>query len=86
MDTSAGTIELAGWIFAICIEASCGPHFLCATKEPLLFHRNIAENIGYGIGLHCRAEIEAAGKAAYVDDSLPTYHMATTHWRVGEGY
>jgi ATP-binding cassette, subfamily B, bacterial len=43
-------------------------------QEPLLFHRSIAENIGYGKPAASMKQIEAAAKAAYVNefiDELP---------------
>jgi len=70
MDTSAGTIELAGVDIRDLRQSQLRSLISYVPQEPLLFHRSIAENIGYGITGCTRAEIEAAGKAAYVDEFI----------------
>lgn len=41
-------------------------------QEPMLFHRSIAENIGYGRERASRAEIEAVARMAHADEFIST--------------
>lgn len=74
MDVSDGAIKLGDIDIRDLKQASVRELISYVPQEPLLFHRSILENIGYGKPSANQAKILEAAKAAYVDefvDSLP---------------
>jgi ATP-binding cassette subfamily B protein len=68
MDVSGGSISISGVDIRDLSQKDLRSTIAYVPQEPLLFHRSIAENIGYGKPSASRKAIEAVGQAAYVDE------------------
>lgn len=69
-DITGGTIELDGCDIRSVKLASLRRAISLVPQEPLLFHRSIADNIGYGKLNASRREIEAVAKMANAHDFI----------------
>lgn len=68
MDVTDGSIHVAGVDIRDLAQHDLRGRIAYVPQEPLLFHRSIGENIAYGKpGAPVKA-VEAAGKAAYVNE------------------
>ncbi len=68
MDVHDGSIAVQDVDIRSVTQHDLRTHIAYVPQEPLLFHRSIAENIAYGRPGASRKAIEAAAKAAYVDE------------------
>lgn len=68
MDLTNGIIAIGGVDIADLKQTDLRRHIAYVPQEPLLFHRSIAENIAYGRPKTKKKDVDAAAKAAYVDD------------------
>ncbi len=68
MDVTNGNIKIAGLDVRDVAQADLRRHIAYVPQEPLLFHRSIADNIAYGKPSTKKAEIEKAGRTAYVHE------------------
>lgn len=68
MDVSEGSIKLGSTDVRQLAQQELRRHIAYVPQEPMLFHRNIQENISYGRADATRKDVEAAAKAAYVDE------------------
>jgi len=68
MDVTGGGISLAGVDIREFTQHDLRSQIAYVPQEPLLFHRSIAENIGYGKPKAGKKMIIAAAQAAYVDE------------------
>jgi ATP-binding cassette subfamily B protein len=68
MDSSTGSISINDVAIVDMKQTDLRGHISYVPQEPLLFHRSIAENIAYGKPRAGKKAIDAAAKAAYVDD------------------
>jgi len=68
IDVTSGAINIDGIDIRDLSQHDLRSHIAYVPQEPLLFHRSIAENIGYGDPKAGKKEILAAAKAAYVDE------------------
>lgn len=66
-DVSSGHITIDGNPLPEITVNSLRQQMALVSQEVLLFNRSVAENISYGRTSATRAEIEAAGRAAYAD-------------------
>lgn len=70
MDVQAGEISIDGQPITAVTQSDLRSHIAYVSQEPILFHRSLAENIGYGdLGAEPRA-IEAAAKMASAHDFI----------------
>jgi ATP-binding cassette subfamily B protein len=72
MDVTEGSIEIAATDIRQVLQTELRDRLSYVPQEPLLFHRSIAENIGYAKPKATRKEIQAAAKLAYVDEFANT--------------
>jgi ATP-binding cassette subfamily B protein len=63
-DVTGGRIDIDGQDIARATQASLRRQVAIVPQEPILFHRSLAENIGYGRPGASQAEIEAAARLA----------------------
>jgi ATP-binding cassette subfamily B protein len=68
MDVTEGSITIGGLDTRDIAQKDLRSKISYVPQEPLLFHRSIAENIAYGRPSANKANLEQAGKAAYVDE------------------
>jgi ATP-binding cassette subfamily B protein len=68
MDVTGGAIKLGNTDIRDISQQELRKHIAYVPQEPLLFHRNIQDNIGYGRPSASKQAIEKASKAAYVDE------------------
>ncbi len=68
MDVTEGTIEVGGIDIRDLRQTDLRRVISYVPQEPLLFHRSIAENIGYANPKATQKDILAAAKLAYVDE------------------
>jgi ATP-binding cassette subfamily B protein len=68
MDVTEGKISVAGIDIRDLSQKTVRSHIAYVSQEPLLFHRSIADNIGYGKPSASQKQIRAASQAAYVDE------------------
>lgn len=68
MDITDGTITMGGVDIREHSQRELRSKIAYVPQEPLLFHRSILENIAYGNPDASQKAIQAAGKAAYVDE------------------
>lgn len=69
-DITSGAIKLDGQNIAKITQDDLHRHIAYVPQEPLLFHRTIAENIGYGDQEAPREAIEATAKMASAHDFI----------------
>ena len=69
-DVSGGRIEIDGQDIALSTQASLRRQVAIVPQEPVLFHRSLAENIGYGRPGASQAEIERAARLANAHDFI----------------
>ncbi len=68
MDVTDGSITIAGVDIRELSQHELRSKIAYVPQEPLLFHRSIFENIAYGNPGASKKTVQAAGKAAYVDE------------------
>lgn len=71
-DIQDGTITIDGQNIAAITQDDLRRHIAYVPQEPLLFHRSIAENIGYGSSENNREAIEGAAKLAHAHEFIQT--------------
>ncbi len=69
-DVDAGQVTIDGQDVAHTTQASLRRQVAIVPQEPVLFHRTLAENIGYGRGDATQAEIEEAARLANAHDFI----------------
>ena len=69
-DVSGGRITIDGQDIAMATQASLRRQVAIVPQEPILFHRSLAENIGYGRPGASQAEIEEAARLANAHDFI----------------
>jgi ATP-binding cassette subfamily B protein len=69
-DVSGGQIRIDGQDIARATQASLRRQVAIVPQEPILFHRSLAENIGYGRPDATPAEIEEAARLANAHDFI----------------
>ncbi|MDJ0786412.1 MAG: ABC transporter ATP-binding protein [Myxococcota bacterium] len=69
-DLDAGRIEIDGQDAAAVTQESLRAAIAVVPQEPILFHRSLAENIGYGRPGATRDEIERAARQAHADEFI----------------
>lgn len=69
-DIQGGSIAIDGQNIAHISQDALHEHIAYVPQEPLLFHRSIRENIGYGNLAATQAEIEAAAKMAHATEFI----------------
>jgi ATP-binding cassette subfamily B protein len=69
-DVSGGRISIDGQDIAVATQASLRRQVAIVPQEPILFHRSLAENIGYGRPDATPAEIEEAARLANAHDFI----------------
>jgi ATP-binding cassette subfamily B protein len=69
-DVDAGQVTIDGQDVAHATQASLRRQVANVPQEPVLFHRTLAENIGYGRGDATQAEIEEAARLANAHDFI----------------
>ncbi len=69
-DIDSGAIVIDNQDIASVTQASLRETISYVPQEPLLFHRSIAENIGYGANDPTHAAVRKAARAAYADDFI----------------
>lgn len=70
MNIQAGTISIDGQNVAAITQADLRSRIAYVPQEPILFHRSLAENIGYGDHAASRQAIEAVAKMAHAHDFI----------------
>jgi ATP-binding cassette subfamily B protein len=68
MDTSGGAITIGGVDIRDVTQRELREYIAYVPQEPLLFHRSIQENIGYGRPTASAKQVREAAKMAYVDE------------------
>jgi ATP-binding cassette subfamily B protein len=68
LDIQKGSISIDGTDIKDVAQADLRSHIAYVPQEPLLFHRSVAENIGYGKPSATRAEIQRAAKLAHAHE------------------
>ncbi|WP_427788354.1 ABC transporter ATP-binding protein [Brevundimonas diminuta] len=69
-DVSGGRILIDGQDISLTTQASLRRQIAIVPQEPILFHRSIAENIGYGRPDATQTEIEQAARLANAHDFI----------------
>ena len=69
-DVTGGRITIDGQDVALASQASLRRQVAIVPQEPILFHRSLAENIGYGRPDATQAEIEEAARLANAHDFI----------------
>lgn len=69
-DVNGGRILIDGQDISLTTQASLRRQIAIVPQEPILFHRSIAENIGYGRPEATQAEIEQAARLANAHDFI----------------
>jgi ATP-binding cassette subfamily B protein len=69
-DVDAGRVTIDGQDVALATQASLRRQVAIVPQEPVLFHRTLAENIGYGRPGASHAEIEQAARLANAHDFI----------------
>ena len=69
-DVDSGRVLIDGQDVALATQASLRSQVAIVPQEPVLFHRSIAENIGYGRPGATTAEIEQAARLANAHDFI----------------
>jgi ATP-binding cassette subfamily B protein len=69
-DVTTGTISVDGQDVRTVTQASLRENISYVPQEPILFHRSLAENIGYGRPKASKAEIIAAAKRAHAHEFI----------------
>ncbi len=69
-DVDAGRVTIDGQDVALATQASLRRQVAIVPQEPVLFHRTLAENIGYGSPEASQAEIEQAARLANAHDFI----------------
>ncbi|HEV2571544.1 MAG TPA: ABC transporter ATP-binding protein [Beijerinckiaceae bacterium] len=69
-DLNGGQITIDGQDIAAVTQTSLRANIAIVQQEPILFHRSLAENIGYGRPQASQAEIERAAKLANAHDFI----------------
>jgi ATP-binding cassette subfamily B protein len=69
-DVDAGRVTIDGQDVALATQASLRRQVAIVPQEPVLFHRTLAENIGYGRPEASQAEIEQAARLANAHDFI----------------
>lgn len=70
MDIDSGSITIDGQDIRSTTQDDLRRHISYVPQEPLLFHRSLAENIGYGKPGATQAEIEHAAKLAHAHEFI----------------
>lgn len=68
LDIQKGSISIDGTDIKDVAQADLRSHIAYVPQEPLLFHRSVAENIGYGKPSAARAEVQRAAKLAHAHE------------------
>ncbi|HTH72107.1 MAG TPA: ABC transporter ATP-binding protein [Candidatus Pristimantibacillus sp.] len=68
MDVSEGSVQLGATDVRDLAQATIRQQIAYVPQEPMLFHRSIWENIGYGRPEAPEAAVKKAAEAAYVDE------------------
>lgn len=68
MDVTSGSVQLGTTDIRQLTQQSLRQHIAYVPQEPMLFHRDIQENISYGKPGSSQKAVTAAAKAAYVDE------------------
>ncbi|HSX24230.1 MAG TPA: ABC transporter ATP-binding protein, partial [Candidatus Saccharimonadales bacterium] len=71
-DINGGTIAIDGQGITAIRQTDLHQCLAYVPQEPLLFHRSLAENIGYGQPSASLAEIQAVAKRAHADEFIRT--------------
>lgn len=71
-DIQSGSIAIDGQDIAAITQDDLRRHIAYVPQEPLLFHRSISENIGYGTADASQASIEAVARMASAHDFIKT--------------
>jgi len=80
MDIEKGQISIDGQNIAAVKQSDLRSRVAYVSQEPILFHRSLAENIGYGdIGAE-QAVIEAIAKKPTPTSSSASYRKVTKPW------
>lgn len=69
-DVNGGRVLIDGQDISLTTQASLRRQIAIVPQEPILFHRSIAENIGYGRPGATQAEIEEAARLANAHDFI----------------
>jgi len=69
-DVTGGRIAIDGQDIALATQSSLRRQVAIVPQEPILFHRSLAENIGYGRPEATQAEIEEAARLANAHDFI----------------
>jgi ATP-binding cassette subfamily B protein len=69
-DVTGGRIVIDGQDIALATQSSLRRQVAIVPQEPILFHRSLAENIGYGRPEATQAEIEEAARLANAHDFI----------------
>jgi len=70
MDIENGTISIHGQNIADVAQSGLRSRIAYVSQEPVLFHRTLSENIGYGNRRASQQEVEAAAKMAHAHDFI----------------
>jgi ATP-binding cassette subfamily B protein len=70
MDVEGGAITIDGQNIAAIRQADLRSHIAYVSQEPILFHRSLAENIGYGNPKATMQMIKAVAKMAHAHDFI----------------
>lgn len=70
MDISDGTITIDGQDISVIRQSDLRKHIAYVSQEPILFHRTLAENIGYGDPSATQKVIEGVAKMANAHDFI----------------
>lgn len=70
MDVNSGTIRIDGQNIAKLKQSELRSHIAYVPQEPILFHRTLAENIGYGRLGSSQKAIKAVAKLANADEFI----------------
>lgn len=70
VDIEKGEISIDGQSISAVTQAELRKHIAFVPQEPMLFHRSLAENIGYGVSKATEAEVTAVAKMAHAHDFI----------------
>ncbi len=79
-DVTGGRITIDGQDIALVTQASLRRQIAVVAQEPVLFHRTLAENIGYANPGAGQAAVEQAARLANAHDFIVGCRRATRRW------